>query len=105
MYITFVDNKIQKVSEDWETAVRKLSERMAKKLFQRIAEIRAADNLKVLRQLPGPRCHPLQGSRVGQYAVDLVHPKRLILIPIFEKGIINEESVTEVAISDIVDYH
>lgn len=105
MYIAFANNKIRKICEDQKTAIRKLGGRMTDKLFQRIMEIRAADNLLILKGLPSPRCHRLSGDRKDQYAVDLVHPKRLILVPIFEEGEINEETVTDVVIQEIIDYH
>ena len=44
------------------------------------------------------RCHPLKGSRKNQYAVDLIHPKRLVFIKI--------GSEIQIAnIIEIVDYH
>ena len=44
------------------------------------------------------RCHPLEGDRNGQYAMDLIHPQRLILK---KKG--NEIQVAKVM--EIIDYH
>lgn len=44
------------------------------------------------------RCHPLKGNRKNQYAVDLVHPYRLI----FEK---KESEIQIVNITEITDYH
>ena len=44
------------------------------------------------------RCHTLKGNRKGQYAMDLVHPYRLV----FEK-IGNEIQIANVM--KIVDYH
>ena len=44
------------------------------------------------------RCHPLTNNRKGQYAVDLVHPYRLV----FEK---HGNEIQVVHIMEIVDYH
>jgi proteic killer suppression protein len=44
------------------------------------------------------RCHPLKGNRKSQYAVDLVHPYRLV----FEK-IGNEIQIANII--EIVNYH
>ena len=44
------------------------------------------------------RCHPLKGNRKNQYAVDLVHPYRLV----FEKV---EDQIQIVSITEIIDYH
>lgn len=105
MYIGFINNKIRKVCETHSVAVKKLGTRNADLLVQRITEMEAADNLQVLRALPAPRCHPLSGDRNGQYAVDLVHPKRLVFLPTPVLGQIIENLITEVVILEIVDYH
>lgn len=44
------------------------------------------------------RCHLLKGKRKGQYAMDLVHPYRLI----FEKI---DEEIRIVMVIEITDYH
>ena len=44
------------------------------------------------------RCHPLTNNRKGQYAVDLVHPYRMI----FEK---HGNKIQVAHIMEIVDYH
>ena len=44
------------------------------------------------------QCHPLKNNRKNQYAVDLVHPNRLV----FEKV---KEEIQVVKIIEIVDYH
>jgi proteic killer suppression protein len=52
--------------------------RMAEKIHQRIKEITAIDNVEMLVQYSIGRCHPLKGDRIGEYAMDLVHPFRLV---------------------------
>lgn len=54
---------------------------MAEKIHQRIDEIDASVNVEVMVQFHIGRCHPLSGERKGQYAMDLIHPYRLV----FEK--------------------
>jgi proteic killer suppression protein len=104
MYTTFINNNIRKLCEDEKIARRKLGDKDAKKLFQRVAEIRAADNLAMLKTLPAPRCHPLSNNRKGQYAVDLVNPRRLVFLPVYE-GEFEEKLVKEVVIIEVIDYH
>ena len=55
--------------------------KMAEKIQQRIDQITAADSVEMLIEFHIGRCHPLKQNRKGQYAVDLVHPYRLV----FEK--------------------
>ncbi len=54
---------------------------MAEKIHQRIDEIDASETVEEMVQCHIGRCHYLTGNRKGQYAMDLIHPQRLI----FEK--------------------
>lgn len=98
MDITYRNKKVEKVCTDAKTAERTYGMAMADKIHQRIDEITAADTVEMMIQYHIGRCHPLSQNRKGQYAVDLVHPYRLI----FEKsgGGIQIANVLE-----IVDYH
>ena len=69
-----------------------------KKIHQRIDEIDAADTVEMMIQFHIGRRHPLTQNRKGQYAVDLVHPYRLV----FEK---NGDEIQIVNVLEIVDYH
>lgn len=111
MDITFSNSKMRKMCNDYKRAVSKLGAKQADILFQRLDEIRDASNLAILKQLPGPRLHPLTQSRKGTFAVDLVHPRRLIFEPdqepppILEDGGIDWKAVHTVRILEITDYH
>ena len=77
----------------------------------RLAVLRAAPNLAAVPTTPPDRAHPLKGDREGQFAVDLVHPQRLVFepnhepIPRSEDGGIDVEQVTAIVIVDVTDYH
>jgi plasmid maintenance system killer protein len=105
MYIEFIDKKIEKLCLNYTHAVKKLGQKNAKKLFQRMSEIKASNNLKVLMTLPNAKCHRLHNNRKGQCAVSLAHPKRLILLPETIDGEIIDNQVEKVTIIEIVDYH
>ena len=83
---------------------------MARKLMQRLDDMRAAENLEVVMKLPG-RHHQLTGNRKGQFACDLIHPYRLIYepgnnpLPVNDEGYLVYSEVTEINILEIVDYH
>lgn len=71
---------------------------MAEKIHLRIDQIKAATSVEEMIQHHIGRCHPLTQNRKEQYAVDLVHPMRLVFT---KKG-------TEIQIAqiiEIVDYH
>lgn len=72
--------------------------RWRKKIHQRIDELTASDNVEMMVRFHIGRCHPLSQNRKGQYAVDLVHPYRLV----FEK---HGSQIQIANILEIVDYH
>ena len=71
---------------------------MADKIHQRIDELHAADTVERMIQWNTGRCHLLTQNRKGQYAMDLIHPFRLV----FEK---KGEEIQIANILEIVDYH
>ncbi len=83
---------------------------MAKKIMQRLDDMKNAKNLEVLMTLPGNH-HALKGNRKGLFACDLVHPYRLIYkpgndpLPKYESGSLIYAEVTIIDIIEIIDYH
>lgn len=98
MDITYKNKKIEKVCTDAKTAERTYGKEMTEKIHQRIDEISAADTVEMMIRYHIGRCHSLSQNRKGQYAVDLVHPYRLV----FEK---NGDEIQIANILEIVDYH
>ncbi len=70
---------------------------MAARIHQRIEELRAADSIDEILQYHVGRCHKLHGDRKNQFAMDLIHPYRLV----FEKI----GSVCIANVIEITDYH
>jgi len=96
--ISYRTNKLEKVCTEASIAERKYGIEMAEKLQQRIDQIKAADSVETLIKFKIGRCHPLHQNRKEQYAMDLVHPYRLV----FEKI----GNITKIVkIIEIVDYH
>jgi toxin HigB-1 len=108
MRITFKDEDYQSLCEQSNIAQRKLGPQMAKKLRARLAELMAASSVA---ELCAGRPHPLKGDRAGQFALDLVHPRRLVFepdqdpVPFKDDGGIDWSQVTQVCIVWIGDYH
>ncbi|MHB8961886.1 MAG: type II toxin-antitoxin system RelE/ParE family toxin [Saccharofermentanales bacterium] len=71
---------------------------MAEKIAQRINELRSAPTVEMLVQYSIGRCHPLKGDRKGEYAMDLIHPFRLVFV-------IKDRTIQLVKITSIEDYH
>lgn len=98
MQIEYRTRKLERVCTNASEAEKKYGCEMAMKIHQRIDEISAADTVELMIQYGIGRCHLLKGNRKNQYAVDLIHPYRLI----FEnKG--NEIQIAN--IMEIIDYH
>jgi proteic killer suppression protein len=89
---------LKKVCENYSKAQKKYGIAMASKIHQRINEIEAANSVDMLVSFGIGRCHQLSGNRKGEYAMDLVHPYRLIIEQVNEK-------IEFVRIINIEDYH
>nr|WP_202944543.1 hypothetical protein [Oscillochloris trichoides] len=89
---------------------RRYGDEQARRILRRLDDLRAADTLDVLRTLPG-RCHELKQDRIGQIAIDVRHPYRLIFVPAHdpiprrEDGGLDWSHVTSVRILAVEDYH
>lgn len=110
MNITFVDKKLETLSEDYNICRQKMGVKRAKLFIKRLNALRDADSLEDVRNLPG-RFHELKGDRKGQWGCDLDHPYRLVFTPIENPIPTNEHGqyiwleITGVEIIEIVDYH
>lgn len=98
MDITYKTNKLMKICTDASFARRVHGAEMAKKIHYRVDQIRSIDTVENLVLYNIGRCHPLTGDRAGQYAMDLVHPYRLV----FE---IHDTEIQIAYITEITDYH
>jgi len=111
MDIYFRTKKLQKVCSVSSEAQKHLGPKGARKLRQRMMELKAAVSLYDISRLPPARCHELTGNRKGQLTVDLNHPYRLVFIPAdnpvprTSDGGLDWPEVTEIEIIEIVDTH
>jgi plasmid maintenance system killer protein len=80
MEIHVSDRQLRKALDDHALCQRRFGTDMTKKLFLRLAALRAADSLAVFwPPKSGPeRCHELAGDRTGIFSVDLKQPYRLL---------------------------
>jgi proteic killer suppression protein len=107
MQLWFKNNKIKNQCENPLRARRDFGLRIGNVLTQRVAELAAATSLLDIKHIPAARLHRLEGTRADEYAVDLVHPFRLVFKPILQKGvdISNLESIDIIRIEEVTDYH
>ena len=110
MEIVFRTGKLRKQCTDSKGMVRTFGPKQARRLRQRLDDLRAADCLEVMRVLPG-RCHELKADRKLQLSIDLEHPHRLVFEPAHEElprkedGGLDWRLVTAIRILEITDTH
>lgn len=79
-------------------------------LKRRLASLDAADCLAAMANVPG-RCHQLRGDRAGQFALHVLGPLRLVIVPDHDPvpaladGSPDLAHITKVRILEVVDYH
>lgn len=111
MDVSFRTRKLQKTFNSDRSLVRQYGNQVARRIKLRLAVLKNASSLSQVPRTPPDRCHMLTGDRRGQFAVDLVHPKRLLFepnhdpVPRNEDGGIRLDDVTAVTIIDVMDYH
>lgn len=107
MKLIYKSNKLKKQCEDPRRAQKEYGQNIGNRLTQRVGELQAATNLLDIKYNPSARLHRLKGDRSDEYAIDLVHPFRLIIKPILEdEGDINKlETINVVRIEEVTDYH
>ena len=80
MIVKFQNPKFQKECNNTRKLQKRQGDRRAKKIRQRLDDLKAAETLETMKSLPG-RCHELRGDHSGQLSLDLDHPWRLIFAP------------------------
>lgn len=110
MDVFFVSEKLANLIQNDRKRQRKFGPENARWILKRLDNLRFAENLAVLYNLPG-NFHPLSGDRAGYFALNLKHGYRLILksaqdpAPRKHDGGLNLEAITAVVVVDVEDYH
>lgn len=97
--------KLKKIIGDSNKLKEKYGSNCAKKIIQRYNELESAPNLEMIIKYKIGRCHLLKGNLKGKYALDLEHPLRMIIEPIFENENQDLKNITSVRIIKVEDYH
>lgn len=110
MEISFATSKLAKLCNSEKKLRAAYGPRMAGVIQQRLVDLDAAKTLEMMRGIPG-RCHQLTENLDGLFAVDLVHPDRLVFVPDQDPvpqlsgGGIDWSRVTKIEVVGIGDYH
>ena len=110
MKINFKNRKLEKQLTDPKT-IQKTFGKMARRVTQRMDDLRAADTLAVLRTIPMTKCHELKNDRKGQLAISISPNYRIIfepnhnLLPKNDNGGLDWSVITIIKIIEVTDYH
>jgi proteic killer suppression protein len=109
--IRFKTPELQQAYQEEKAAQRLFSDAKRARLYQRrIKDLEAAETLALMSAYPGG-CHPLKGTRRGQYALRLWGGLRLVIVPahdplpLKDDGGLDLARVIAIEISSVEDYH
>lgn len=109
MKVTYANNKLAKLINDEKKLIKKYGPKNARLIIRRLDQLKAMDNFGDMVRSRLGRCHRLTGNLKGRYALDLDHPDRLIIQPVFDEKIdfskVNLHEIREVIIEEVKDYH
>lgn len=80
MVIAYKSRKLEKSLTDEKTMTATYGNR-ARKVNQRMKELKAAANLEVMKTIPAANCHPLSADRTAEIAVDISPNWRITFAP------------------------
>lgn len=111
MEIVYATTWLKKRCDNEREANKEWGAMVAKKLRQRLAELKAAPRLSDISPHRPARLHELDHDRAGQLAVDLHDGFRLVFVPNHEPkptkadGGLDRDRVTSIKIVEVGDYH
>lgn len=111
MLISFAKKKVAKTFNRERDLEKAYGKRQASVIKLRMAVLNAAAHLGMVPTRKPERCHELDGERKEQFAVDLVHPQRLVFrpdhdpVPRLGGGGVDKSKVTAIVILDVINYH
>ena len=111
MDIFFKTRRLAKVFNSEREFRKRYGDRMAKTIAMRLAVLKHARTLSMVPTTPPERRHRLAGKRKEQYAVDLVHPHRLVFEPRRSAGAPDDAEdgeaggVAAITVIEVTDYH
>lgn len=111
MEITFKTKKLEKECNNYKETVKAYGDQQARKIIQRLNELRAFETLEQVPSYPPMSCHPLEGKQKGQLAITSKQPFRIIIqpdhdpLPLKADGSLDMSKVTQIKIMGVENYH
>ena len=110
MIVTIGRKKLAEILMDERLCTASFGPKMTRVIFRRLNQLHAASSLEILRNGVG-RCHELKADLEGCFALDLIHPQRLVFKPdpedkdCMDGRTIIWNKVISVEVIKIDDYH
>lgn len=104
MIISYSSNRLKKILSD-PRLIKKYYSNNYKKIYNRLSEMKAANNLLEIPECPPPRRHKLYGNYKDCWGIDCSKNYRIIIRPVGKFDINNLSSICEIEIIDLEDYH
>lgn len=110
MDVAFDSKKLAKTCNSEKELRKEYGPRMAGVIQTRLSDLAAVETLAGMSVLPG-RCHELTANWKGHFALDLVHPDRLVFKPLDDppprlpSGAMALTEIRSVVIVGIGNYH
>ena len=111
MEITFRTHRLLRIFDSDRNLRRQFGAAMTRTIVMRMNLLRESATLSEIPTTSPERRHILAGQRRGQYAVDLLHPYRLVFVPnhfpvpTLGEGGVDLDRVTAIEIIEVIDYH
>lgn len=105
MKIHYSSKRLKRILEDEILIKRNYGAKDGASICNRLSELRAANSLNEIPATPPPRRHKLQGNKDGCWAVSYSKNNRIIFKPQGEFDIERLETIKEIEIINLEDYH
>lgn len=104
MIIKYSTKKLEKIIND-PRLLRKYYGNDYQRIRDRHSELIAANNLAEIPPTPPPRRHKLDGNYSDCWGIDYSKNNRFVIKPIGQYEIDDLQTITEIEIVDLIDYH
>jgi toxin HigB-1 len=111
LHIVFRTKKLARILNSQKLLVQAYGAENGRLIMRRMAVLSAAPTLAEVSVTPPERRHELKGDMVGQFAVDVKQPYRLVFVPfgdpvpLLADGGYDLTRITAIEILAVEDYH
>lgn len=104
MKVYYSSNRQQKILTDFRLLKKFYSNNFVN-ISNRLSELRAAENLNQIPEVPPPRRHKLQGDLQGCWGINYSRNNRIVIRPAGEFDINDLSTINQITIIKLEDYH